>query len=165
MDKGDAWKAGDPGDAGVSAVIGTILILAITIVGIAALMLWGGPTIDRVQADNAASAMEGEFEGLRDASQELSVPDHSRFPAVALPRGEIAMTEGTRFLVAANHDATHPTCDLDVKGWAAAAPTSQVTVSATGCRALSSTSLEVDSISGTTISRVNATVSGGTVTA
>src|SRR5687767_12502039 len=86
-----------PHDEAVSPVIGTILILAITVIGIASLLLWGGPTLERVQSQNAAVAMQGEFEGLRDASQELSVPDHSRFPAISMPSGEVSLAPGTRF--------------------------------------------------------------------
>lgn len=151
------------GDDGVSPVIGTILVLAITVFGIAALMVWGGPIIDRVQGQNAANAMQGEFEGLRDASQELSVPDHSRFPAVALPRGEIGIATGTRFMVTANHDPANPTCDLRMTGWGGTVAVDHVTLAAVGCRAVTASNFDVYSVSGTTLSKMTATV-GATVT-
>jgi len=145
-------------DDGVSPVVGTILVLAITILGIAAILAWGAPTVDRVQAQNAAQSVQGEFEGLRDATEELSVPDHSRFPSVAVPGGEISLGKGTRFMVAADHDAANPSCDLDVRGWGGSTPTSSVTYTTSGCR---SGTFEVLSVSGTTVTHMNAAVGGG----
>jgi flagellin-like protein len=154
-----------PGEEAVSPVIGTILILAITVIGIAALMLWGGPTVDRVQAQNAQAAILGEFEGLLDASADLSVPDHSRFPSIAAPRGLLQLQEGTRIMVTVDHDADNPTCDLRVTGWESATPTATVTVSAPGCRPVTGTSFEVYEVSGTTLSERAINVAGATVTA
>jgi FlaG/FlaF family flagellin (archaellin) len=62
--------------AAVSPVIGSVLILVITVLGIAGVLYWGAPMIERIQVQNAQAAMVGEFEDLRDSSRELSVPDH-----------------------------------------------------------------------------------------
>jgi hypothetical protein len=159
----------------VSPIVGSVLILAISVLGVAGVLFWGAPTIDRIQSRNAQAAMEGEFEGLRDASQELSVPDHSRFPTVAMPGGTLAVQAGTRFLVAADHDSTNPTCDLHVTDWSdSGTDKGKATVSATGCRTPTTTCtlplgagsscLEVFSVGGTTTVRQTATLSGGVVT-
>lgn len=152
------------GDEGVSPVVGTILVLAITILGIAAITYWGAPMVARVQAGNALVAMEGEFEGLRDATQELSVPDHSRFPAVAVPGGTLAIERGTRFLVSVSHDALNPACDLDVRGWHPGGTPNQVTISVIGCRPVTSANFEVHEVTGGTLTEKSASVGGSTVT-
>jgi hypothetical protein len=131
--------------AGVSAVIGTVLVLAITVLGIASILYWGAPTIDRIQSRNAQTSMEGEFEGLRDASQELSVPDHSRFPTVAVPTGSLAVQQGTRFMVTVDYDGDATSCsgvsckncDFHVTDWSdSGANAAKVAVAAggSGCR-------------------------------
>jgi hypothetical protein len=162
--------------AGVSPVVGTVLVLAISVLGMAGVLYWGAPTIDRIQSRNAQAAIEGEFEGLRDASQELSVPDHSRFPTVALPGGTLAVQQGTRFLVAADQDTANAACDLHVTDWSdSGANKDRVTVSATGCRTPTTTCtplplasgvscLEVYSVGGTTTVRQTTSLSGGTAT-
>ncbi|MEA3144257.1 MAG: hypothetical protein QOG31_1581 [Thermoplasmata archaeon] len=122
-------------DASVSSVIGTVLVLAITVLGIASVLYWGAPTIDRIQSRNAQTAMEGEMEGLRDASQELSVPDHSRFPTVAMPGGTLSVTKGTRILVTADFDASLKACDFHVTDWAdSGVDAAKVTVAGPNCK-------------------------------
>lgn len=122
---------GSDGEQAVTPVIGTILVLGITVVGIAAIMLWGAPAIQRIQAQNAQLAMIGEFEDLRASAQELSVPDHSRFPTITMPSGALSLQPGTRFLVTANQDSLD-TCDFRVTDWSDASPDSDVTVDTPG---------------------------------
>lgn len=155
----------------VSPIVGSVLILAISVLGVAGVLYWGAPTIDRIQSRNAQSAMEGEFEGLRDASQELSVPDHSRFPTISIAAGELRVQQGSRFMLTADHDATKPTCDFHVTGWPAAG-TSSVTVGSTNCRAPTTTCttpmaataacMEIYSVGGTTTVKQTVTLSGAT---
>src|SRR5688572_1709541 len=102
----------------VTAVIGTIIILAITIMGIGVVMLWGAPTIDRIQAQNAQLGVLGEMEDVQASILELSVPDHSRFPSITVGRGDLGLGAGTRFMLTANHDTSNPTCDFRVTAWA-----------------------------------------------
>lgn len=138
------------GEEAVSPVVGAILILAITVLGIAGVLFWGAPMIDRIQAQNAQAAMVGEFEDLRDSSRELSVPDHSRFPTVILPRGELLLEPGSRMLVAVGRDPGFPGCDLHVRDWAdSGAGAGSVTVQANGCRG--GATLTVSSVSGATL--------------
>jgi hypothetical protein len=101
-------------DAAVTPVIGAVLILGITVLGIAGVLLWGAPMIDRIQSQNAQTAIVGEFEDLRVASRELSVPDHSRFPTVVVPRGELAVERGSRIMVTATFESD---CKFHVTGW------------------------------------------------
>ncbi|MES2153999.1 MAG: type IV pilin N-terminal domain-containing protein [bacterium] len=157
-------------ERGVSPVIGTILILGITIVGIAGVLAYGAPAIDRIQARNAQASMEGSFETLRDDAQEMSVPDHARKPAINLPGGTIDLAAGDRFLIASDHDTAFQYCDLHVSDWSDAG--ASVTISSTGCRSPSVTCtfpmaagtacLEIDAVAGSTITRQTASLSGGT---
>lgn len=105
---------GSASEDAVTPVIGAILILAITIVGIAGVLFWGAPMIERIQAQNAQTAIVGEFEDLRSSSRELSVPDHSRFPTVVLPRGELTLEEGSRMMVTAEFVSG---CTFRVTAW------------------------------------------------
>lgn len=152
----------------VTPVIGAILILAITVLGIAGVLLWGAPLIDRIQARNAQSAMVGEFEDLRDASRELSVPDHSRFPTVVLSRGEISLEEGSRIMVTSNRDTGaggFTNCDFRITNWADATTPGSVNVATSSCRG--SAQLQVYSVSGSTVVSIHGPVSfsnGATIT-
>lgn len=121
-------RASGSHDVAVTPVIGAILILAITVLGIAGVLYWGAPMIQRIQAQNAQVAIVGEFEDLRVASRELSVPDHSRFPTVALGSGELGIERGSRIMVTAQF---HSGCDFHVTGWQGAT----ASVSTTGCPA------------------------------
>src|SRR5688572_28001382 len=145
------------GESAVTPVVGAILILAITILGIAGVLYWGAPMIDRIQSRNSQVAVVGEFQDLRDASSILSVPDHSRFPTIVIPRGELSLEEGTRIMVTSNRDYDgtandFPNCDFRVTNanWDGS-PTSTVsTATTTGCRT-TGTSLKVYSVSGSTL--------------
>lgn len=106
---------GSASEVAVTPVIGAILILVISVLGIAGVLFWGAPMIERIQAQNAQVAMVGEFEDLRDSSRELSVPDHSRFPTVVLGRGDLNLERGSRIMVTVNYDLN---CDFHVTGWA-----------------------------------------------
>src|SRR5688500_1999559 len=106
---------GSASEAAVTPVIGAILILVISVLGIAGVLFWGAPLIERIQVQNAQVSMVGEFEDLRDSSRELSVPDHSRFPTVVLGRGELALERGSRIMVTLSYDSA---CDFHVTGWA-----------------------------------------------
>ena len=157
----------------VSPVVGTLLVLAITVVGMAGIMLWGAPTIEAVQAQNAQVAIIGEFEELRASSIELSIPDASRIPTVNVPRGELSIEQGTRMMVIADRDVDFPTCDLQVTGWTGTSPDTQVTVSASNCRAVGTTCavpatqacIEVLEVVGSnTVRRAVTSYAGGTLT-
>src|SRR5687768_5034094 len=113
------------GESAVTPVIGAILILAITILGIAGVLYWGAPMIDRIQAQNAQVAVVGEFQDLRDASSVLSVPDHSRFPTIVIPRGDLGLEKGTRIMVTSDRDTGNMGCDFRITHWADTAATTR----------------------------------------
>jgi len=120
-------------ERGVTPIIGSILILAMTVLGVVAVMFWGAPTIQEIQDRNAQLGVVGEFEEIRLSSLALTVPDASRTPTLVMQSGTVGIEEGTRFMITANHDASNTGCDLHVTGWEAAG-VSSVTVSGSGCR-------------------------------
>lgn len=154
---------------GVTPALGTILILAITVAGIAGIMAWGAPTIDRMKGRNAIAAMVGEFEDLRDAERDLSVPDHSRFPTIAIPEGKIGLEKGTRIMLTVDRDASNPACDFHITDFADTTSKSSVTVSTTGCRSVAascppsagSACLEIHSVTGSSTLLQVTTFAGG----
>ena len=164
------------GESAVTPVIGAILILAITILGIAGVLYWGAPMIDRIQAQNAQVAVVGEFQDLRDASTVLSVPDHSRFPTIVIPRGDLGLEKGSRIMVTSDRDngATFEACDFRVTNWAdtATATKDDVTIGAlTNCRGQGTAALQLQvyQVSGATLVCVHGcspavTAAAGTVT-
>ena len=137
-------RGGGSEDA-VTPVIGAVLILGISVLGIAGVLFWGAPTVDRIQARNAQIAIVGEFEDLRDASRELSVPDHSRFPPVVLPRGELGVTEGSRLMVTASFEED---CLFQVTSW----QDTGFNAAQTGCDG--TTAVRASSVSGQSVVRV-----------
>lgn len=161
-------------DRAVSAVVGTLLILAMTIIGIAGVLVYGAPIIDRIQSRNAQVAMAVAFESLRDSVQELSVPDHARYPSITIPAGELSVQKGDRFLVTANHDADNQACDLRIKGWNDPGGDTDVEVTALGCRnpttacttpmADGSACFEIHGVTGSTVTRQSAALAGGVAT-
>ena len=139
--QGRAGRA-SPGEDAVTPVVGTLLILAITIIGMAGILAWGAPTIENIQAQNAQSAIVGELEELRASAIELSIPDASRIPTINLPRGSLGIVQGTRMLVTANHVAG---CDFRVTDWSGASPDTAVSFAGGPCTA---TRLEIHQVVG-----------------
>lgn len=64
-----ARQAGD--DSGVSPVVGMILVLAISIVGIAAILYWGLPAIDEMKANVEYRSLQTQFGELDGTIREL----------------------------------------------------------------------------------------------
>lgn len=60
-----------PEDQGVSPVVGMILVLAISIVGIAAILYWGLPAIDEMKANVEHRSVESQFLELDSSIKEL----------------------------------------------------------------------------------------------
>lgn len=161
-------------DDAVTPVIGAILVLAITVVGIAAVMVWGAPTIERIQGRNSLLQVANQLEDLRDAQRDLSIPDHSRFPSVDLPGGTLALEPGTRYMLTIDQDTGTTSCsggscalcDFHVTNWADTSAKTQVSVSSSGCRtpttscspvAAGSACLEVFSVSGSSTAQQTVT--------
>lgn len=142
---------GSGGEDAVTPVIGAVLILAISVLGIAGVLFWGAPTIERIQARNAQTAIVGEFEDLRDSSRELSVPDHSRFPTIVLARGELGVTPGSRLLITSTFVAG---CSFEVTEWTDSADGTDHLFDAaqTGCTG--ATAVRASSVSGQSLVEV-----------
>lgn len=107
-------------ERGLTPVVGTLLVLAITVIGMAAIMFWGAPTIERLRVSNTQATMLGEFEDIRQKAQELSVPDSARLPTINVAGGVIGLEEGSRFMITATFSdaAGLPAgCELHVTDW------------------------------------------------
>lgn len=61
----------EPSDTAVSPVVGMILVLAISIVGIAAILYWGLPAIDEMKANVEHKSVEAQFRELDASIKEL----------------------------------------------------------------------------------------------
>ena len=146
------------GQEAVTPVIGTLLVLAITVIGMAGIMIWGAPTIEAVQAQNAQVAVIGEFEELRSSSIDLSIPDASRIPTINVARGTLSVEQGSRMMVTANHDAA--ACDLHVTGWADST-VNTVSYNGAGCTLDTFEVLQV--VGSNTVRRHSQAAAGGTV--
>ncbi len=119
----------------ITPVIGSILILGISVLGIAAIMAWGAPALQILEEQNAQYAMLGEFEEVRQNSLALTITDGSRLPRVNLGSGEFMVEPGTRIAVTtvfAGPTAAIPDCRMDLQDWAAADDT-QVSIDVVDC--------------------------------
>lgn len=132
-------------ERGITPVVGTLLVLAITIIGMAAIMFWGAPTIERLRVSNTQSAMVGEFLDIRQSAAQLTIPDAARTPNINVPGGVLGFEPGTRFLISTMYNEASgipsalispdpdPTCDFHVTGWADSTPTTVSVPGFPGC--------------------------------
>lgn len=130
--------------AALTPVIGTLLIIAITIMGMTVIMVWGAPTIEALRLGNAQDTIVGEFEQIRIDAHVLSVEDSSRLPLVNIPGGELSLEQGSRIMVSyVYHNATDAPLlagctDLVVTGWNSA-PTTDLDLTGTTCGTIEDT--------------------------
>jgi hypothetical protein len=152
------------GDEGVTPILGAIILLGISIVGIAAILLWGAPAVQMVQEQGAQDAMIGEFYGLRTLSLGLSITETSRIPGVSVAQGTFGVVPGTRIEVSADLDAT---CRMDITEIAE----TTIALTATDCGTLNDSSgvacggghtcLTINRIDSAAPGQTSAVVSGG----
>ncbi len=109
------------------------MILVITVLGMAGVLFWGTPTLQGIQDRGSLIGMEGEFDELRRASLELSVPDASRIPSVVLEGGSLDLEQGSRMLIAIGQDSGNTDCDMQITGWSTGTSNS-LSADLTGCR-------------------------------
>ncbi len=106
----------------VTPVVGTVMVLGITILGIGAIMLWGAPTLQAIQDQNALTAMEGEFLEMRRDTLDLTVDKASRLPTVVMEAGQLSIEKGSRFMILhdafSNPDPSYDSCSFAIEGWA-----------------------------------------------
>lgn len=104
-------------ESGVTPVIGTILVLLISVAGIGVTLLVGVPVMDDLQERGNLQAMEGQFEQLRHDAAALNVQGTSRTTGVNLPQGTLSTTTGTSLLLGEYVTASASTsCEL--RAWA-----------------------------------------------
>ncbi len=109
------------------------MILVITVLGMAGVLFWGTPTLQGIQDRGSIIGMEGEFDELRRASLELSVPDASRVPSVVLEDGSLDLEQGSRMMISMSRDASNIDCDPELTGWETG-PSNTITATLTDCR-------------------------------
>jgi hypothetical protein len=86
-------------DSGVSPVVGMILVLGISVVGIAAVVYWGLPAIDEMKANVEFRTVEGQFNELDSTIKELVAGTTQRTAKrwqPSISRGEILIAENTQ---------------------------------------------------------------------
>lgn len=150
------------GDDAVTPVIGTVLILLITMAGMGAVLAWGVPAVQGIQDQSSQAAMEGEFSDLRLNTMVLKIVDSSRLRSVALADGELGLEPGSRFAIHAVHNTTtNPDCDIRVSGWSTSSDT--LTVATSGCGSIvtggatdaTQLDLTVDKLVGSSVQRLS----------
>ena len=91
-------------DDGVSPVIGMILVLAISILGMAAILYWGLPAIDEMKANVEHRSVQSQFLDLDGTIKELVAGTTEKTAKRWLPtinRGEINVKNNTESRVSA----------------------------------------------------------------
>lgn len=85
-------------DEGVSPVVGMILVLAISIVGIAAILYWGLPAIDEMKANVEHRSLQSQFQDLDSTLKELvagTTEKTAKRWQPTLNRGEVVVRNNT----------------------------------------------------------------------
>lgn len=126
-------------ESGVSPMVGTILVLGISVAGTAAALLLGAPTLQRLQEQSALDAMLSQFAAVDEAADAMSLVGDGRTLAISMPSGSLRIEAGTRWLVTVGQDAGMTGCDFRVLSWADGDAVVHVTRS--GCRTLVDLSL------------------------
>lgn len=160
-------------DDAITPVIGTVIVLAITVMGIGTALYLGTPVLVGLRERAALENVVGQFEEVRAAANDMYVPDESRYPTISIPAGELVLGAGSHVLVTVNHDSSYTGCDLRVSDWSDW--DNQIAVTATGCRtpetnaatcsgttalAASAACLEVARVTGSTVTLENWTSAG-----
>lgn len=124
-------------DDAVTAVVGTVLVLAITVAGIGVALFMGTPVIQRLQDEAAVDTVVGSFEAVRHASSALTVVNTSRSTPLPLPAGVVSFGLGSHFLISVDS----PTCALTIAGWSdwGTADANRLTITTSGSACLPGT--------------------------
>lgn len=108
-------------DEAVTPVVGTVMILGITVLGIGAMLFWGAPTLQAIQDQNSVVAMQGELLEARTATLDLMIDKSSRVPQIVVEGGELGIEAGTRFLITSDQfeasGGAYAGCAMVVTGW------------------------------------------------
>jgi hypothetical protein len=128
-------------DDAVTPVIGTVIVLAITIMGIGTALYLGTPVLVNLRERAALENVIGQFEQVRAAANDMYIPDESRYPTISIPAGELTLAQGSHVLVTVDEDAsgtTYDGCDFRVQDWSDwdVAAANKVSLTASGCPAI-----------------------------
>jgi hypothetical protein len=104
-------------DVGVTPVIGTILVLAISVAGIGLTLFMGTPVLQRLQDQAALESALGQMKEVRAEAGRLAAPNTSVAVGFNLPGGKLGIEPGTRTLVTMYEDVFFPNCDLRIRSW------------------------------------------------
>ena len=118
----------------VSAVIGTVLILAITVIGITAVLLLGGPLVQRLRDQSNLESVSGQMANVRQTALKLSGVGAQGSPQMNFGDGSLSAQQGTRMMITVDQDSGNPNCDFRITGWSTGTTTLSYAAS-TGCRA------------------------------
>lgn len=99
----------------VSPVIGSILVLAIMVMAMAGVMLWGVPAIQGLQEEAEFRSALTQLVQINSDLRTLRDPENTRVATLAVSRGSVAMETGSRWLVTVHADATYS--GLNITGW------------------------------------------------
>ena len=168
--RGMAWgprRRRAPTDEAVSPVVGMILVLGISVVGIASILYWGLPAIDEMKANVEYRSLEGQFTELDSTLKELAAGTTEKTAKrwqPSLNRGEIMVRNGTQGWLFAT-DMYSATVDYDL-GWSSFADgDNSFTLHNLGALPLSLVKVECYTVTGTSsLSPLNVSVTQGSAT-
>ncbi len=125
-----------PSQDAVTPVVGALLILGITVVGIAAALFWGAPELEKLDEQGAQVAMIGDFRDVRRDILVLSLSDSARVPQISMEKGDLALVEGTRMTIGARFATLAgpaSDCSIHVTKIGVGGNTDQFAISAPDC--------------------------------
>lgn len=120
----DPQRVDDDQEA-ITAVVGTVLVLAITVAGIAMALFLGVPTVERLQEASAAKAAIGQLAAVDGSLRALTIANSSRVTGISPLQGTMTLGPGSQWLVTWLPGAC---ADFAVTGWATARETGTLTV-------------------------------------
>lgn len=156
-----------PDDQGVSPVVGMILVLGISVVGIASILYWGLPAIDEMKANVEYRSVQGQFTELDSTLKELAAGTTEKTAKRWQPsinRGEVGVKNGTQGWLFAT-DAYSALSDYDL-GWSSFADGDNAfTLHNLAAVPLTLVKVECYTVSGTSsLSPINVSVTQGSAT-
>lgn len=92
-------------EAGVTPVIGTVLILVIMIMAIAGILAWGAPAIEGLQESAEFNAAISQFIQINSEVRNLRDPQNTRIVTLTLGGGQLSFGPGDRWVVTGSRDA------------------------------------------------------------
>ena len=136
-----------PDDRAVTAVVGTVLVLALTVTGILAALVFGTPLVQRLQDRAALNSVAGQMQSILHDSSGLATVNASRSSGLALPGGTLTLGPGTHVAVTVDYGSL---CDFRVSNWTdwdTAVANTSLSYTAVGC---SATTFQVYNVTGAT---------------